>query len=249
MESLEMSSPKKDRIYADKQAKVHDFVFNEEVADVFPDMIRRSVPGYEVLGTFLQVIAKRFVSEGTHVYDLGCSLGASSMKIAEALYPKRIKIFAVDSSHVMIQQLVSKLESLNQDFDIKPVCCDASEVSIENASLVILNYTLQFIDPIKREALLMKICSGMVEDSAMLLSEKVMYEQVDEESFMQDLHDQYKHVQGYSDLEISQKREALENVMVRDTDTQHRERLRRAGFSRVYVLMKYLNFISYIAIK
>ena len=244
-----MSPPKKDRIYADKLVEVHGFEFNEEVADVFPDMIRRSVPGYEVLGTLLLIIARRFVSEGTHVYDLGCSLGTASLRIAEALYPERVKIFAVDNSPVMIQRLAGKLESLNRDFRINPVCCDVSEISIENASLVILNYTLQFIEPVKRDALLMKIYSGMTQGSAMLLSEKIMHEQVDEESFMQDLHDRYKLAQGYSDLEISQKREALENVMVRDTDTHHLERLRRAGFSRIYVLMKHLNFISYIAIK
>ncbi len=244
-----MSTSAKDRIYADKQVEVHDFVFDKKVTDVFADMIERSVPGYEALNQLLQVVARKFVTGDTCVYDLGCSLGTASLSVAKAVHARKVKIFAVDNSQAMIQHLAEKLEGLDVDPRITPLCCDAAEMDIQNASLVILNYTLQFIDPVRRDALMAKIYSGLREGAALLLSEKVVHEDTDEELFMQNLHESYKHAHEYSDLEISQKREALENVLIRETYAQHLARLHQAGFSKVYVLMKYLNFISYIAIK
>ncbi len=248
-EILGMPASTKDHIYADKQVEVQDFVFNAEVTSVFADMIGRSVPGYEVLSQLVQSMARKFVAEDTNVYDLGCSLGNASLSVARALYPSKARIFAVDSSPAMIQHLVERIEGMDPDPGISPICCDVAEISMQNASLVILNYTLQFIDPRSRDALITKIYSGLREGAALLLSEKIIREDLDEEHLMRDLHEGYKNIRGYSDLEISQKREALENVMIRDTDACHCERLHRAGFSRLYVLMKYLNFISYIAIK
>lgn len=244
-----MSPSLKDRMYVEKQDEVHDFVFNEEVAEVFADMIARSVPGYEVQSQILQAVARKYVAEGTHVYDLGCSLGTASLSVAKAVHTRKIKTFAVDNSQAMIQRLAERLEKQESDFGIQPVCCDVAEISIQNASLVILNYTLQFIDPSRRDALIEKIYSGLREGAVLLLTEKTKCEHKNEESLMQDLHERYKHAHGYSDLEISQKREALENVMVRDTHARQRARLRQAGFSRIYVLMKFLNFITYIALK
>ena len=244
-----MPTSTKDRVYADKQAEVHDFVFDEGVANVFADMIARSVPGYEVLNQLLQIVARKFVTEDTCVYDLGCSLGAASLNVAKAVRPRKVKIFAVDSSQAMIRHLVERLEGMDTDSGITPLCRDVAGLDIQNASLVILNYTLQFIDLARRDVLMAKIYSGLREGAALLLSEKTVHEDTDEEVFMQNLHESYKHAHEYSDLEISQKREALENVLIRDTHAQHLARLHQAGFSRVYVLMKYLNFISYIAVK
>ena len=244
-----MSASQKDRIYMSKRNTVGDFVFNEAVAKVFTDMITRSVPGYEAVNQLLQVVAKKFVTEGTSVYDLGCSLGTASFSLCQAVPNSSVRVIAVDNSKDMIRQLAERLEGVDADSRIEPVCCDLVEVEIENASLAILNYTLQFIDPAQRDPLIQKIYAGLHKGSALLLSEKVVYEDHDEEALMQSLHEGHKQGQQYSDLEITQKREALENVLIRETGKQHFERLYRAGFSQVYLVMKYLNFISCIAIK
>ena len=75
---------KHDNIYAKALNKVDDFKFDESVVDVFPDMIQRSVPGYETIVHTIGELAKIAVTPNTVVYDLGCSLGAVSLSVARA---------------------------------------------------------------------------------------------------------------------------------------------------------------------
>lgn len=244
-----MSASKKDRIYSQRPAPPGDFVFDEAVAEVFEDMITRSVPGYQAVHRLVQVVAREFVTGDSAVYDLGCSLGAASFGVSQAVPHARVNVIAVDNSEAMIRRLRQRLEEVCPDARITPVCADVAEVDIQNASLAILNYTLQFIDPARRDSLIRKIHSGLRQGAALLLSEKVKYPDPDEDALMQGLHESFKREQHYSALEITRKREALENVLIRDTHEQHRARLYGAGFSRVHVLMQYLNFVTYIAIK
>ncbi len=244
-----MTDSSKDRIYASKRDKVEKFVFDDKVADVFSDMIQRSVPGYTALNQLLPIVANKFIQENSNVYDLGCSLGDASISIASASKASNINIFAVDNSSAMIKQLQNRLNQLDLNAPIQAVQKDLTDIDIKNGSFAILNYTLQFIDRTKRDALLNKICSGLINQGALLLSEKITYDDASEDKLMQQLHENYKRKNDYSELEISQKREALENVLVRDTHDQHVERLQKVGFSNVSILMKYLNFVSYLAIK
>ena len=244
-----MSRSEKDRIYASKQNEVDDFVFDENVADVFEDMIKRSVPGYIALNQMLPVIANLFLQQNTHVYDLGCSLGEASISIAKSSIYKNIQIYAVDNSDAMVKHLQTRLAKQDLDAMIKVILSDITNIDIKNASFVILNYTLQFIQRSKRNELVKKIFSGLNSGGALLLSEKITYQDEEEDKLMQRLHENYKRLNDYSELEISQKREALENVLIRDTHEQHIDRLHHAGFSDVSVLIKYLNFITYLAIK
>ena len=242
-----MPDSRKDRIYKKKPTQPGDFVFDEAVAGVFEDMIARSVPGYEAVHRLLRVVARKFVKKGSSVYDLGCSLGAASFGVCQAV--SHASVIAVDNSEAMIHRLQQKLDEQHPDAGIQPVCADIAGVEIENASLVILNYTLQFVDPARRDFLIRKIYSGLRQDAALLLSEKIRYADDDEDARMQGLHEKFKQGQHYSALEIARKREALENVLIRDTHEQHRSRLYGAGFSRVFALMQHLNFITYLAIK
>ncbi len=244
-----MTDSSKDRIYASKRDKVEKFVFDDKVADVFSDMIERSVPGYTALNQLLPIVANTFIQENSNVYDLGCSLGDASISIASASKASNINIFAVDNSSAMIKQLQNRLNQLDLNAPIQAVQKDLTDIDIKNGSFAILNYTLQFIDRTKRDALLNKICSGLINQGALLLSEKITYDDASEDKLMQQLHENYKRKNDYSELEISQKREALENVLVRDTHDQHVERLKKAGFSKISILTKYLNFVSYLAIK
>ncbi len=244
-----MTGPEKDRIYANKLDKIEDFVFDEKVANVFEDMVHRSVPGYGALNQLLPTIAKAFIRENTNVYDLGCSLGEATVNIANSNQKKDVTIIAVDNSQAMMNRLQQRLLTINNSTKIKSVCNDIVQVAIDNASFVIFNYTLQFIDREKRNDLVSKIYSGLIQNGALLLSEKITYEDEDKELLIQKLYENYKRDNQYSNLEISQKREALENVLIRDTYEQHINRLYRAGFNNVYVIAQYLNFISYLAVK
>ncbi len=244
-----MTRSSKDRIYASKQDKVDKFVFDQNVADVFQDMIQRSVPGYTALNQLLPIVANQFIQENSSIYDLGCSLGEASISIANATTYKNIKIHAVDNSSAMIEQLENRLKEIKLNVPIALLHKDVSDVDINNASFVVLNYTLQFIDRSKRADLINNIYSNMTTNGALLISEKIIYEDRQEDLLMQQLHENYKRQNDYSEMEISQKRQALEDVLVRDTHEQHIIRLKNAGFSKVSILTKYLNFISYLAVK
>jgi tRNA (cmo5U34)-methyltransferase len=239
----------KDRIYANKQDKVDKFVFDQNVAGVFQDMIERSVPGYTALNQLLPIVANQFIQENSNVYDLGCSLGEASIAIAKTALYQNIKIHAVDNSIAMIEQLENNLKALKLNIPIKLLHKDVVNTVVENSSFVVLNYTLQFIDRSKRDILIKNIQSGLVDRGALLISEKIRYEDEQEDQIMQQLHENYKRQNDYSEMEISQKREALEDVLVRDTHDQHVKRLKNAGFSKVSILTKYLNFVSYLAVK
>lgn len=244
-----MTRSSKDLIYASKQDKVEKFVFDENVADVFADMIQRSVPGYTALNQLLPIVAKQFIQSNSNVYDLGCSLGEASISIAKTMACKNVKIHAVDNSAAMIKQLQQRLENNHLEGSIQPTHKNVTAVEINNGSFAVLNYTLQFIDRSYRDELINKICAGLNKNGALLLSEKITYQDVKEDALMQQLHENFKRQNDYSEMEISQKREALENVLIRDTHEQHIERLQKAGFSKISILTKYLNFVSYLAIK
>lgn len=239
----------KDHIYTDKRNKIDDFVFDENVANVFEDMVQRSVPGYMAVYKMLPIIANRYVKPASNVYDLGCSLGEASLSIANSIQADGVNIFAVDNSQAMIDQLNKRILEDELKVPIETVCEDVSKISIENASFVVLNYTLQFIQPSKRDTILKNIYAGMKENAALLLSEKIKYEDVERDEQMRKQHEEFKRDNDYSNLEISQKRESLENVLIRDTHEEHMQRLQNAGFKKINILAEYLNFISYVAVK
>lgn len=240
---------KKDQIYASQLDKVQDFVFDAKVADVFEDMINRSVPGYTAIYKMLPIIASRYIQAATNVYDLGCSLGEATLTIADLELKEDVKIIAVDNSQAMIYKLKKRLLENELTTPVKTICKDISQLEMKKASFVILNYTLQFIGPEKRDEIIDNIYSGMVEGGALLLSEKIKYQDKEQEEDMRRQHEEFKRNNDYSDLEISQKRESLENVLIRDTHEEHLQRLSKAGFKKTTILAEYLNFTSYIAVK
>lgn len=247
------SASAKDRIYAARQDQVEDFIFDEKVANVFADMIARSVPGYGALNALMPAIADRFIHSGTNCYDLGCSLGEAALLLAEHTQHTDIQVIAVDNSPAMIDRLRQRLADREATVPVippvTPLCRDVMDVDIDNASLVVLNFTLQFIAQAQRDHLIAKIRSGLNYGGVLLLSEKVAHGDAEEDTFMQALYETYKRKNDYSDLEISQKREALERVLIKDTHEQHIDRLQKAGFEKIFILAKHLNFVSYVAIK
>ena len=241
-----MSEPSnKDRVFAKPLGAVKAFEFNEEVTRVFQDMITRSVPGYELLLRMIALYASVFVRGKSNIYDLGCSLGEVSRLIAEQTRKLDCAIIAVDNSPSMIR----KCQQLGDFGNIDWRCDDIQNIEICNASMVVLNLTLLFIDRDQRQSLITGIARGLNEGGVLVLSEKVLLDPELENQRMVQLHQAFKKMQGYSDLEISQKRTALENVLVPDSQAMHQQRLKQAGFSEVYQCFRCFNFVSYLAIK
>ncbi|MCH7830555.1 MAG: carboxy-S-adenosyl-L-methionine synthase CmoA [Proteobacteria bacterium] len=241
-----------DKIYKDKSGN-QPFRFNEEVAKVFPDMLRRSVPGYAASIEAIGALAARYVLADTNCYDLGCSLGAATLAMRQGIRRPGCRIVAVDTAPAMIKRcrkLVAEDDrQFARDTAVEVVQADIRATNIENASLVVLNYTLQFLDLQDRDAMVQRIYDGMNDGGLLVLSEKVVDEDPQMEALLVDLHHEHKRRNDYSSLEISQKRAALENVLLPETVAAHRDRLRNAGFASTAVWLRYFNFVSVIAIK
>ena len=243
-----MTQEREDRLYAANMEKITDFVFDDRVVKVFADMVRRSVPGYATLLSMLPVIVRHFVTAGSRCYDLGCSQGACTLAMRHSLQHNDVRIIAVDNSSSMV---ASCREQIIRDHARAPVdvsCEDVCETSVSNASLVVMNFTLQFVEPSRRAALLRQIHAGLNPGGALLLSEKIRLPD-SEADLMTALHEEFKRANGYSELEISQKRSALENVLVAESLDEHKQHLYDAGFSRVVVWFQCFNFVSLLAIK
>ena len=78
-------SKQPDRLFAQPLAQVPDFVFNEDVVRVFPDMIKRSVPGYPTIVENIGVLAGQFAQPHSVLYDLGSSLGAVTQALRRGI--------------------------------------------------------------------------------------------------------------------------------------------------------------------
>lgn len=241
-----------DRIYkADTGSE--PFRFDDKVARVFPDMLRRSIPGYGASLEAIGSLAARYVRAGTNCYDLGCSLGAATIAMRQGISEAGCRIVAVDTSPAMIERcgeiVAEETNATELMTDVDLVLGDIREIEVVNASMVVLNYTLQFVALSDRDALLRGIFEGMNEGGILVLSEKVIDDNPHMESLLVDLHHEHKRRNNYSALEISRKRAALEDVLVPESVSAHRARLNKAGFSHSAVWLRYFNFVSIIALR
>lgn len=239
----------RDSLYADAHDSISDFTFDERVAAVFPDMIRRSVPGYQTVIAMTGVLAGRYATPNSNCYDLGCSLGASSFAMSSQLDQPGCEIIAVDNSPAMLEQCQATLANQPGSERVSLVCADLLDVNLTNASVVVLNYTLQFVDASLRDKLIEDIYAGMQPGGVLLLSEKIRFDDSDTDQRMTAMHHAFKAANGYSELEISQKRTALENVLVPETLQVHQQRLANAGFTPVDAWFQCFNFVSLVAYK
>lgn len=241
---------KPDAIYAAPLNEIIDFQFDERVAEVFPDMIQRSVPGYGMMISNIGILAARYAQANSHCYDLGCSLGAASLAMRQSICQPDCDIIAVDNSPAMIER---GRELLNRDtgstLPVTLICADLQDIEIENASVVVLNFTLQFIPLAERLTLIKRIYQGLRAGGILILSEKMAFAEPVRQQFHVEIHHDFKRANGYSDLEVSQKRTALENVMIPETLACHQQRLQTAGFAFADVWLQCFNFSSLVAIK
>jgi tRNA (cmo5U34)-methyltransferase len=238
-----------DKVYAEPQQAVSDFQFDDKVAEVFPDMIKRSVPGYETMIFKLGQLTQKFSQESSNLYDLGCSLGAATQIMQKHTLANHCKIIAVDNSQAMLERCRAHIQAFNFNTPVAFVLDDIQNINIENASVVSLNFTLQFIDPTKRQDLINAIYKGMRSGGLLFVSEKIAFADQSINDLLIELHHDFKRDNGYTELEISQKRSALEHVMKIDTFETHLQRFTQAGFKNATTWYQNMNFASMIAIK
>ncbi|EHJ91240.1 carboxy-S-adenosyl-L-methionine synthase CmoA [Vreelandella boliviensis] len=239
----------RDAIFSTPLDRVARFSFDEKVVACFPDMIRRSVPGYGQILGMLSLIAQRHLRHGAHVYDLGCSLGASGLALAGALAPDAFRYTGVDLSPAMVAQARQTFADECPAYAMQVEEADIRTMEYAPSGMIILNFTLQFLPAADRDALLTLLYAALEPGGVLILSEKTVDADERDNAWRVERYHDFKRANGYSDLEISQKRTALENVLVPDTLDALHGRLKQAGFPRSMTWFQYLNFASIIAFK
>jgi tRNA (cmo5U34)-methyltransferase len=239
----------KDTIYAADPAKSGSFEFNEAVASVFPDMLRRSIPGYAETIKAIGGLARRSIQPGSHCYDLGCSLGAATLAMRRNVTVEGCRIIGVDNAAAMVKRCQEIVAADSAPTPVDILHADIRDVPVVDASMVVMNYTLQFLPPAERGSLVKRIAEGMREGGVFVLSEKVVHDDPEFDRLLVDLHHDFKRQNAYSEMEIARKRAAIENVLIPDSVMTHTSRLRDAGFRTAGVWLRWFNFVSILAVR
>ncbi|MDR4503521.1 MAG: carboxy-S-adenosyl-L-methionine synthase CmoA [Candidatus Scalindua sp.] len=239
----------KDTIFADKKNSMSDFNFGKETAAVFDDMLERSVPFYNEIQRMLCEIAVDFAADGTHVYDLGCSTGTTLLNICKAV-KKDVRYIGIDYSQDMLNRCRVRFSESKVTKEYSLTCMDLNNgINITNASVVIMNLTLQFVRPLHRDHIIKNIYNGLCENGCLILIEKVLGNNSDFNRMFIKYYYEMKKRNGYTELEISQKREALENILIPYRLDENRDLLKKAGFDHCDTFFKWYNFCGLVALK
>jgi tRNA (cmo5U34)-methyltransferase len=226
-----------------------DFEFNERVAEVFDDMLDRSVPSYTMVVDMVGQLLEMNLQSGDTVYDLGCSTGTTLIMLAGRLQGMKLVFVGIDSSPAMISKATVKAELHSRADTIHFREQDIMDAVIDGAGAVILNYTLQFVRPLLREEFLRKVHRSLRPGGLLIVSEKIICQDSLFNREFIECHHQYKKERGYSELEIARKREALENVLIPFTSRENENLLQKAGFSSIEKFFQWFNFASFVAVK
>jgi tRNA (cmo5U34)-methyltransferase len=241
----------RDRVF-DKPGRVAPFTFDQAVVRVFDDMVSRSVPFYDELQRMTGELAAAYYQAGTHVYDLGCSTGTTLVSLMRSIRDPQARFVGLDRSAGMLEKARAKAARHGRRRRVSLVLGDLDEparVTLGRASVVTMNWTLQFVRPIHRQALLARIHQALVPGGALILSEKVLPEGRELDPLYTRLYYDMKRRHGYSEREIAQKREALENVLMPCTLGENEALLRKAGFETVDSVFRWYNWATFLAVK
>lgn len=239
---------KKDNIFLGN-GEVTPFEFNETVASVFDDMISRSVPLYREIILQQARLAAKFYQTGTEIYDLGCSTGNFAATLIQEIKGREFSLTAIDNSEPMIELFKKRISAFGGAGRVTPLLSDIMDIEFRKSSVFVANLTVQFIAPDKRDELLRRIYNALVPGGILLLTEKTVNPDKDLAALQQEFYYRLKEENGYSQIEITRKREALENVLIPETVEAHIHRLNSAGFKAIETWLKWFHFTSFICRK
>lgn len=249
------------------------FEFNEEVVRVFDDMVSRSVPLYREVIACAANWTRAYYQPGTRIVDVGCSTG-TFLELIGRFLPQPATLVGIDNSEAMLEKAKEKLSVLGESHRIELLCRSAvmpqtlnspqTLTSLEagsptpqrapesvyaNSSVIVMNYTLQFLPLEERRQLIDEIYAGLVPGGLLFVSEKVRSSTPQFQETITHQYEGFKERNGYARTEIERKKEALEHVLVPLTYEQQSDMLRNAGFAQVDTLIKLHNFTTFVARK
>lgn len=249
---MEEKNKSRDTVFATTAARASDFQFNEEVAVIFDDMLIRSIPFYLEQQSLIQEIAHKFYLKDTKIIDLGCSTATTLINVGKAISPTP-NLVGYDNSEPMLDKARANIEEAGLSDNTELLFGDFNEeldeVDLTNSSVVTLCWTLQFVRPLNRDALIRKIYRGMQEGGALIVTEKTLTNDSNMNRFFIDFYYNFKRRNGYSEEEILKKREALENVLIPYRFDENFELFRRNGFQIVETFFQWYNFAGFLCVK
>lgn len=238
----------KDRLFT-SGAVQEDFTFNDKVAEVFDDMLNRSVPCYSAVIEGITGLLRHKPMHGRAIYDLGCSTGTTLLELARRLPDLDCRFVGIDNAPAMIKKARQKAEMFSKSSIIRFIEDDIATAELEGAGVILCNYTLQFIRPMTRLQFVRRLYDILPPGGICIVSEKIIsHDKILNREFIA-MHHHFKRRQGYSELEIAAKREALENVLVPFSIEENIDLLRQAGFPSVETFFQWFNFASFVALK
>jgi tRNA (cmo5U34)-methyltransferase len=246
--AIVLNKRNKDTVFESDQP-IGDFSFNADVADVFDDMVSRSVPFYDEMQRMTCELARDFARPDTTLYDIGCST-ATTLLALDGVVGQSVKFVGVDNSADMLNKALQKMNAANSERRVDFIAADLHEgIPLENASVITMLLTLQFVRPLYRERVMKMVFNGLNEEGCLILVEKLTSEDtVFNRLFIEHYYD-FKRRNGYSEMEIAKKREALENVLIPYRIEENVELLKLAGFRRVELFFRWYNFCGMVAIQ
>jgi len=239
----------KDTLFADPQAPAEDFQFSPKVAEVFDDMLERSVPFYKEITAMTASLLAAFVPQGATIYDLGCSTGATLLELARRLPHLDLHCVGIDSSAAMVEKASVKAEMYSKADRVRFVQADILSYPLAQPAAILLNYTLQFVRPLQRPAFIERLYAALPPGGILVLCEKTISHSPEFNRAFIGYYLDFKRRQGYSEIEIAKKREALENVLVPFSVAENLALLREAGFAQVETFFQWFNFSGMVARK
>ncbi|MCB0311322.1 MAG: methyltransferase domain-containing protein [Bdellovibrionales bacterium] len=240
---------KRDQIYSVQRSASQPFLFNQEVVDVFDDMLVRSIPLYSELQHLSCLVVKKHFSSGYWAYDVGCSTGNTILALHRLFAPHEIMLNGSDASLEMIERCRAKLIENNCTQGVELERTYAQDINFKPCSVVLMNYVMQFVPLDRRAGLLQRIFTGLQPGGALLVSEKVSLPTKEHQDFLDQSYYMFKRRNGYSDLEIEQKTRALRDILVPLSREKNEQMLRAAGFSVVIPILQAYHFTTWYCVK
>lgn len=224
------------------------WTFGNDVADHFDEHVSKSVPLYKEGHDLICDFSDYFVKDHGLVYELGCSTGELSMKLAKHHKGREVHFIGIDIEANMIakaKQKQNELMKTDVDFEVANII----EFDFETADLIVCYYTLQFISPAVRQQILKKIYDSLNWGGAFILYEKVRGSDARFQDYLTGTYNEYKLRQGYDPTEIFAKTRSLKGILEPFSSKGNFELLERSGFKDIYTIQKYICFEGICAIK
>lgn len=237
-----------DQLYSSGEV-TEDFSFNEQVAEVFDDMLDRSVPFYRTVIKTAASLIRQLAAPGSTVVDLGCSTGSTLLELSRLLPEMQLRCIGLDNAPAMLDKARRKAAMFSKDIEFRQQDITSLDIQLTGADVILCNYTMQFIRPLLRQEFVARLHAALPAGGMLFLSEKIISSHALLNRKLINIHHEFKREQGYSELEIAAKREALENVLIPFTVEENLSLLRNAGFQWAEMPFRWMNFASFIALK